>query len=213
MITFSAAEALRRQGYAPVPVPFGDRSPPGPWAVYQLLTASENKNDGIGILTTCPPGRGLGAAILLPRDTFVCALDVDVRNRRIAAEIDAVIDSHLRWTNGSTASPRRVASDGATLRVFALEGEPFSNVFTCRYRFPDDRGSAYTFRPHKVEVISVNGYFVASGTDDADRPYVWQGGDLLSVPRSALPVLNASTARELIDAVEDALVHHGGKRV
>jgi hypothetical protein len=41
------------------------------------------------------------------------------------------------------------------------------------------------------------------------QPYTWQSGDLLTVPRSSLPVLNADAARALIEEVETVFEKHG----
>jgi hypothetical protein len=136
---------------------------------------------------------------------------VDVRDRKVAAEIDAMVRERLQWAEGvEPKSPYRVASDGTKFRPFALTvSDAFSTLLTQRYLFPGDKSRSYEFVPHSASIISRAGFFVVSGNDASGRAYVWKGGDLLTVPRSALPILDAAGAYALIDDLETILRTRG----
>ena len=204
--TFADAPAFRAAGYVPCGWNWGASAPTGPWKKFRLDGASADS--GIGILCTAPPNFNSRAAVE-PRveNTYCAALEVNVFDKKAAAQIDALVLGKLRWVDGvaSRLSPVRVASDATTLRPFALTGRAFPRMSTRPFVLSRDNHRAVTFRPHQATWLCAEAAFCVSGWDFAKKPFEWHGRALPSVTRAQLPTIDANAARDLLGAVEAIL--------
>jgi hypothetical protein len=217
--TFADASRYIADGYAPVPVRFGKSRPTiGPWLNYRFnpshADALRYGNEGVGLICASMPVTG-GVGLNTVAATWLAAISIDVRDKKLAAEIDALVLKRLRWRDSVTGvSPVRVSSsDSTTLRPFALapDATPFSTRRTHPYYLPGDKPRSYEFRPHHVEILSRGSMFVASGLDSAGVPFTWRNGDLTAVPRSQLPIMDGAATDSIIEEIE-ALLETRGKQ-
>jgi hypothetical protein len=205
-LTYADAEKYRACGYAVAPVAWGESSPPGAWARYQILNYGEIYNDwGVAAFCYMPPAQHVGGITLNDaRATWLAALRVSARTKKLAAEIDTVIAKHV-----AGRPPVRHDSDGGRLWPFALGGEAFQRMATRCYSIPGEKVKPYESRPNFADVISAGECIVLSGNDADGVPYTWKHGDLTTCRRDQLPTLNATVAAALIRELEDCFDRHG----
>lgn len=169
-------QAVWANGFRPIPVRTKDKAPSG--------------RDWPGDARQDPPPCAAPDAKPTPwaqSTGILCdglrAVDVDVDDPEIVSRIRAELTSNLG------AAPMRVRKGSARILVVyrAAEGEPKKRVL---------KGTA-----GKVEILGHGQQFVADGIHpDGDR-YAWDGTDLLTTPRSALPAVTEAQ----IDALFIAL--------
>jgi hypothetical protein len=205
-LTYADAEKYRARGYAVAPVAWGEAIPPGPWGRYQILNYGEIYNDwGVAAFCYMPPAQHEGGITLeAARATWLAALRVSARTKKLAGEVDSVIAKHV-----AGRPPVRHDSDGGRLWPFALEGEPFLRLTTRSYSVAGEKVKPYESRPNFAEIISAGECIVLSGNDADGVPYTWKNGDLTTVRRDQLPVMNVSGAAALIRDLEDCFDRHG----
>lgn len=208
-VTYSNAGKFIAMGYAPIPVAFGHSMPRiGGWSTYVHSDSHMKRHaaDGVGIMCAQMPSPvlGVGAAAL----THVAALEIDVRDKTLAAELERVILKHLVFRDGATgASPVRVNStDLSTLRPFALTTHPYSRRKTREYYLQGDKHTRFDYKPHKAELHMRGGVFLASGLDAAGKPFTWRNGDLTSVHHDALPILDGTPSMGKFVSTADLLM-------
>lgn len=184
-----AAHAMKENGYAACPVPWGESRPSKSFYVsasFGLTWNPDTASMGVGVF--------LG---LNPADSSTWLSFVEISgDPELVAHADAVIVARLG------AGMLRVAGDGTRLRLYrqpawdrlasekkyTVSPEPFVAGRSIQLRF----GSA--------------GAVVVSGTDANGNAYRWPDGSPLTVKRSALPELNGSAVdHRLRAAVGDAL--------
>ena len=187
------APQLVEQGYLPVPLFYGEKNPcvAEEWQHYRfqpkhVAGAFSFKNSGTGIL--CGE---------------VVALDIDVRNAALAAEIEALAEKELG------KAPRRIGAAPKVLRIYRTDS-PFPHINGKQFVLTGDDYTAPGYKMHKVEVLGLGRQFVAYNIHpDTGKPYAWNGaGDPLSVPAGELVTVTETKMRKFIDKVNALLVKH-----
>ena len=182
------AGQLVANGYRPLPIPVGKKSPGiegWPDFVYR---DTEHGYDTWGTGILC------GAIV---------GLDIDVRIPEIAAQMRAYAEENLGL------APARIGQAPKVLLVYQVLGDPFTKLQTASYRLagdePDDDA-------HKVEVLAKGQQFVGWNIHQkTKRPYTWNGhGDLLS--RSAAQ-LSEVTREQLLEYIQwaDGILSAAGR--
>jgi hypothetical protein len=118
-------------------------------------------------------------------------------DRKLGAEIAAVIE------RVAGSGPTRI--EGVeTLRVFKLEWpqQPFMARRLAPMHLPKERHTELTYRPHRVEVLSMASWLNVTGGR-------WQGGALPEIHRDALPALTVEQAARITDEVETLFNQRG----
>jgi hypothetical protein len=189
----SSAAAIAENGYSVLPLKPGQKRPiPSGWQDYQYKPDDENTfpaKAGIGLLTKNQP-----------------ASDNDCKVPAIADEINKIVEEEFG------PGPVRVGQAPKTLRIFSLDGEPFTKIQTEVYWLDGDPqvGSA-GYTGHKFEFLGNGQQAVAFGIHpDTKQPYLWNvQGDPLTVPVGLLPTVSAQQAMALKDKVEKILKGYG----
>jgi hypothetical protein len=190
VVTFDTiATVLVENGYRPIPVPFGKKGGGlTNWQKYQFAAGDLEKFNGwgVGILTANTP-----------------AIDIDVRDAVHVAALDALIKPN--WSSDIArmigASPLRIGAAPKMLRVYQLDGEPFSKLATRGFVLPGDDTKAPGYRPHKVEILAGGQQFVAFNQHPTTgKPYDWgnSGMSPLQIAHQYLPRLSYVAAAALI---------------
>jgi len=183
------AAAIAANGYAPLPIWPGQKKPSvrREWQNYRfkeddLATYAAH---GIGILTRNTP-----------------AVDIDVRDARIARKLDRLVTRTLG------VAPERIGLPPKSLRVYRLSGKPFGKLATGDYHLPGDAPGA---KAHKVEILADGQQFVAySNHKDTGKPYNWNGdGNPLITSVQDLPPITEQQAKALIAAADRLLAKYG----
>lgn len=182
------AAQLAENGYEPLPLHFGQKRPCAGegWSHYKFQQRDLRRFAAAGTGILC--GRAVG-------------LDIDVRDERLAAKLEALAEERFG------PAPRRIGQPPKVLRVLQAEA-PFAKMATQGYRLP---GEGPEDKTHRVEILASGQQFVAYNKHpDTCRPYEWNGvGDPLSVPIGLLPMISEASAREFIAAAEKLLAEHG----
>jgi putative DNA primase/helicase len=182
------AGRLAENGYRPLPLIFGQKCPAAGegWPRYEF-----NKSD---LERYASAGTGL-----LCGD--VVALDIDVRDKKLAGELDALAEQRFG------AAPRRIGQPPKALRLLRAEAS-FTKRATRGYRLPGDGPED---KAHRVEVLARGQQVVAFNEHpDTHKPYTWNGaGDPLTVPIGLLPTCSEAQAREFVAAADALLAQHG----
>jgi hypothetical protein len=182
------AARLAENGYAPLPLHFGDKLPCAGygWQNYKLTPEDLRRysNRGTGILC----GKVVG-------------LDIDIRDPALSAQLEAIAEDMFG------PAPRRIGQAPKVLRILQAE-QPFSKVQTRDYRL---HGDGPEEKAQKVEVLATGQQFVAYNKHPVThQAYQWNGiGDPLTVPIGMLPVMSEVRAREFVAIAEKLLAQHG----
>jgi hypothetical protein len=202
--------SLRSNHYAITAADPHTRRPYGAFAVFQPSDAPERHDNYCACLCVPPPAYGWGAPFDHVERYRIAALFVDVRHRKVAEEIEAVIAQRIVWPSSARVQPLRVAEDGSTLRLYQLppRADGYSGPRSLAYTLPGD--AAYG-EPHTVRVLCVGEFFTVSGPL-AERPevgYQWRPG-LDAAHHDALPLIpDIAAASVLVNACEGVLRRHG----
>jgi putative DNA primase/helicase len=128
----------------------------------------------------------------------IVAIDIDVRDPAIAAELETLAQDML----GTTRLKRIGENPKCALCYRTLQ--PFRKIQTDEFYFPE-RGRA------RVEVLASGQQFVGFGIHPGTMAaYYWPDKMPLDVPASDLPVVDADRIREFIERAEQILQHAGG---
>jgi Bifunctional DNA primase/polymerase, N-terminal/Family of unknown function (DUF5906)/Primase C terminal 1 (PriCT-1) len=182
------AAQLTENGYSPVPLHFGQKRPCAGdgWQHYRFTETDTERfaHAGVGILC----GKVVG-------------LDIDVRDPKLAAELDALAEQMFG------PAPKRVGQAPKVLRVLQAIA-PFSKIVSRSYRL---NGDGPDEKIHRVEILATGQQFVAYNIHpDTGQPYTWNGvGDPRTVPIGCLPVITEQSAREFVAAAEKLLAQYG----
>jgi hypothetical protein len=211
--TFASEAAFRAMGYWPAPCPWGESAPVGHWNKYASRLDEQTAPMGVSIV--CGAWEIVAAEGHVMRNSWCAALCVETHDKRLARDIDAVVQSHLVYRDGvERASPVRTDSGKpSTLRPFALAPgvNPLHPCETRPYYLPKDPPKSVNFTPHRASIVSAGASFVASGICSDGSPFQWLGGDLTTVHRDSLPILTQESARALLDAIEARIEAVGGQ--
>jgi AAA domain/Primase C terminal 2 (PriCT-2)/Bifunctional DNA primase/polymerase, N-terminal len=187
------AQRLIEQGYRPLPIHYGKKNPnvTHNWTEYtfqrkDIAGRFSHRNDGTGILT----GK-------------VTAADIDIRNKEVAAIIEALAEKMLG------KAPRRIGLAPKVLRIYKTD-VPFPKITSNEVTLPGDDVKAPGYKKHRVEILGVGQQFVAYNQHpDTGKPYIWNGeGDPLTVPVADLVSVTEAQMREFIDKVNAILKEH-----
>jgi hypothetical protein len=187
------AQALVDQGYRPLPIHYGKKNPSlaHDWTEYtfnrkHVAGRFSHKNDGTGILTG-----------------EVTAADIDIRNKKISAIIEALAETMLG------KAPRRIGLAPKVLRIYKTD-VPFAKITSNEVTLAGDDVKAPEYKKHRVEILGVGQQFVAFNMHpDTGKPYTWNGdGDPLTVPVADLVTVTEKQMREFIDEVNKILKSH-----
>jgi putative DNA primase/helicase len=123
------------------------------------------------------------------RTKYAPAVDIDIYDATMAERIEGA----LRATVSQPSLLRRIGKPPKRLVPFRCD-VPFAKIIA-KFKAPGDDKTIHT-----IEVLADGQQYIAEGDHpDTGQPYRWEGGDLLSVPREQLPLLNEATARHFID--------------
>jgi putative DNA primase/helicase len=167
-----------KAGYEPLPC-IGKRPAPASWPTIPIdldtpatWSAAYPNATNTGIRTRRAP-----------------AVDIDIYDAAMAERIEDV----LRATVSQPSLLRRIGKPPKRLIPFRCD-VPFAKIIA-KFKAPDDDKTIHT-----IEVLADGQQYIAEGDHpDTGQPYRWEGGDLLSVPREQLSLLNEATARHFID--------------
>jgi hypothetical protein len=186
----AVAAKLAENGYRPVPIASGKKYPP--LSKWQEFTYTRESTRHYG---------NCGAGILLGD---VVAIDVDVDDPDAVAEITEELRRRLRI--GDVAEiPCRTGREPRVLLPFRT-AQPYPKRKSASFSMRSTGNEAH------VEVLAKGQQFVAYHVHpETGGPYTWNGGDLLTVPRTELHELNAKQADEVIVAIEAILEQYGDR--
>jgi hypothetical protein len=135
---------------------------------------------------------------------FTPALDIDITNPDAADAVEALMRATLDQQKLGDRILVRTGLPPKRLIPFRTS-TPFSKI-TAKLISADGTGE-------KLEWLADGQQFVCFGIHpDTRQPYTWRGGEPGQVPRSALPLVDETSARSLIDAAADLLVARFGYR-
>ena len=192
-VTWADAPILAKNGYSVEPVPPGMSRPIGAWAVFQ--GASNDASDGVAVIChrLSTPHSGLTAVKAYA--THVVCLVADIRDTKLAAEVDALVAAQF------SGPVRTRAGSSERLRPFRVafgEGSRLRGQ-TKYYVRPDEKAaydSDYEWRGNHVR-LDIGDCFMVSGYD-------WSA-DLRDVTRDELPLLTAPDAEAMFLKIETLL--------
>src|SRR6516165_10471503 len=171
-----------KAGYEPIPC-IGMRPAPAKWP-----TIAIDIDTPINWDVTYPDATNTGI-----RTRHAPAVDIDIYDAAMAERIEDV----LRATVAQETLIKRIGKPPKRLIPFRCE-TPFNKI-KVNFKAPD--GTI-----HKVEVLGDGQQYIAEGIHpDTGQPYIWEGGELISVARSHLPLLDEATARHFIAEVSSTL--------
>ena len=181
-------ETLIDNGYEIIPIAPGTKYPKG---LPNWQTVPSDKGQLKKWLSNGYAGAGVGI-----RTQYTPAVDIDVRDPAIAAQVQAMA---LQVT-GAGYAPERVGAAPKRLLAFRTE-TPFTKVQSAAY--VDESGLE-----HKVEVLGDGQQYVAYAIHpDTGEAYDWGvSGDPEDMPVSELPVLTLEMAREIVRRFETEMV-------
>jgi hypothetical protein len=174
-----------------VPLNWGQKNPAiHNWPNYKFQPDHEGTQqhgaDGTGLLT----------------DNIV-GLDIDVRDPKVAAELEALARRMLG------KAPRRIGAAPKVLVVYRIE-EPIKKMQSTSVSLPGDEPNA---KKHRVEILGKGQQFVAYNVHpETNKPYKWNGaGDPLRIKRDDLPEVTREKLVEFIDEVNAILRKYSRK--
>jgi len=181
------AGQLVANGYRPLPIPIGKKSPSidrWPEFIYQ---DTEHGYDAWGTGILCGS---------------IVGLDIDVR----VPELAELMRAHAESTLG--LAPARIGQAPKVLLVYQVLGEPFTKLQTASYRLPTDQPDDDA---HKVEVLAKGQQFVGWNIHQKTRkPYTWNGhGDLIGTPAAQLSEVTREQLVEYVQWAESTLAAVG----
>jgi predicted P-loop ATPase len=182
------AGQLVANGYRPLPIPLGKKSPGiegWPEFVYQ---DTEHGYDAWGTGILCGS---------------IVGLDIDVREPALAEQMRRHAEENLGL------APARIGQAPKVLLVYQVLGDPFTKLQTASYRLPSDQPDDDA---HKVEVLAKGQQFVGwNRHQKTGKPYTWNGhGDLLDTPVARLSEV---TREQLLDYIQwaDGILSASGR--
>jgi hypothetical protein len=185
------AATLAANGYRPLPIKPGGKYPGfDDWQHFAYAPGCERQY----------PQHGAGVLL-----GDVVALDIDVDDADAAAAIEEAVRAILHI--GDVAQiPRRTGRSPRVLIPFRTP-VPFAKIKSASYTLQSNGHEAH------VEVLAEGQQFCAYHVHpDTQRPYTWNGGgDLLTVPRDALPEITEAQARAIVRAAETILSEWGDR--
>jgi len=181
------ASALVANGYRPVPLRPGEKSPiPKKWPDYTFADGDDRTfaSAGTGLIT--------GAII---------GVDVDVLDQALADRVSEIVVQRLG------PAPERVGQWPKRLFMYRTNA-PFSKKVSSSYRLPNDAPDA---KGHRVEILAQGQQFVAFGVHPGTgKPYSWNGaGNPLTVPAEKLRSISEAQAAALVTEIDAVLAEHG----
>lgn len=172
----TAAAALVRNGYAPVPIKPGTKRP-------DLLSWSKIEIDERTVEDWKSTGRG-GHGVGLRCD-LTPGIDLDISDESVLGDLLDWCDAALGVTCRRTGRPPRV------LLPYRCDA-PFPKISSAKYESPDGN-------THQIEILGKGNQFVAFAIHpDTNKPYAWEGGDPLRIPAVDLPTLTPEMGWALI---------------
>jgi hypothetical protein len=130
------------------------------------------------------------------------AIDIDIYDDIMATQIE----SALRACFPQQELLLRIGQRPKRLVPFRCE-VPFNKI-TLKFKAPDGNAG------HKIEVLGDGQQFIADGVHpDTGNAYTWPAGDLLSIPREKLPLLNEAMARQIIAQAKEIMTAGGWTEV
>jgi putative DNA primase/helicase len=185
------AARLVANGYEPIPIKRGLKHPGFTgWQGFAYIAGCEESfpKHGAGILGKTTP-----------------AVDIDVNDPDAVHAITEAIREICGLADGAEIACRT----GRAPRVlipFRCD-PPIKKMKSAEFRLQHDQPGD---KPSHVEILGDGQQFVAYHIHpETRRPYAWNGCDLLTTPRSALPSLTKDTARRIIAGAEHILCEFG----
>jgi hypothetical protein len=130
------------------------------------------------------------------------AVDIDIHDDAMAAQIETALRARFPQQELLV----RIGQWPKRLVPFRCE-VPFKKMLV-RFKAPDDD------TVHKIEVLGDGQQFIADGVHPVTgKAYTWQAGDLLSIPRERLPLLNEAMAHQFIAQAEEIMTAAGWTEV
>ena len=182
------APLLVKNGYRPLPLPFGQKGPKLPdWQHYEFAAGDEHRYAGAGTGLIC------GELVVV---------DSDVYNPALADQIASLAEEMLG------DAPTRVGLAPKSAMLYRVEGEPFKKLTTHAYRLPGEDPQS---KPHRVEILAEGQQLVAFNTHpDTGKAYRWIGGrSPLTVPFSRLRAVSLPQVQEFRREADSVLAAHG----
>ena len=187
--------AYNEAGYAPVPLCGGRPAVAGIFSNNPSWRYVHGDDDrfadcSVGLLCSARPLSGAGgpATLAACSSTWVAGIRWETTDRKLGAEISAVVER--------IAGPGPTRIEGAeTLKVFKVD-KPFIVRRLAPQYFPKEQHTALSYRPHRLEVLSMATWLNVSGGK-------WTGGALPDVRREDLPTLMHEQADRITTEIED----------
>jgi hypothetical protein len=127
------------------------------------------------------------------------AVDIDIYDAAMADRLEELLRSIVL----QQSLLRRIGKPPKRLVPFRCE-TPFSKI-KVKFKAPGDEKTIHT-----LEVLADGQQFISEGIHpDTGQPYVWEGGELLSVARGHLPLLDETTARRFIAEARAIMIDAG----
>jgi hypothetical protein len=183
-----AAPRLAKNGYRPLPLPFGKKGPNFKgWRQYEFSAGDKRRHAGAGTGLLCGD---------------LVAVDIDVYDRTLAHKIASLAGEVLG------EAPTRVGLAPKSARIYRVKGKPFKKLKTHAYRLAGEDPQS---KPHQVEILADGQQLVAFNLHpETRRPYRWiEGRSPLTVPLSRLRSVSLHQAEEFLRRADTALATHG----
>ena len=116
------------------------------------------------------------------------AVDIDVYDSVMATQLEVALRAYF------PKQPLLVRFGNSPKRLIPFRCEVPFRKMAVLFKAPGDDKTI-----HKIEVLGDGQQFIADGVHpDTRKDYTWKDGDLLSVPRESLPLLDETIARRFI---------------
>jgi RecA-family ATPase len=177
-----------KAGYEPIPC-VGKRPAPANWSKMSIDIDAPPAWDA-----TYPNATNTGI-----RTRRAPAVDIDIYDAVMADRIEDA----LRATVVPQSLRRRIGKPPKRLIPFRCE-TPFAKI-RVKFRAPGDDKTIHT-----IEVLADGQQYIAEGIHpDTGQPYVWEGGELLTVARGHLPLIDEAMARRFIAEASAMMIAAG----
>jgi hypothetical protein len=194
--------AYNAAGYAPVPLRGGRPAVAGvfsnnPSWRYAHGEDARFADCDVGLLCSARPLSGASgpATLAACSSTWIAGIRWETSDRKLSTEISTLVDQ----TAG--VGPTRI--EGAeTLRIFKVD-QPFVPRRLTPVYFPKERYRELTYRPHRLEALSLSAFIHISGG-------TWARGALPDVHRDQLPTLTSEQTDSIVAGVEKLFNQRGG---
>jgi Family of unknown function (DUF5906)/Primase C terminal 2 (PriCT-2)/Bifunctional DNA primase/polymerase, N-terminal len=186
------APLMDANGYPVLPVPLRAKEPGfNGWTGYQYKAQDLKLHAGRGI------------SILTGK---VIALDIDVRNAKTVAEIEALAEKMLG------TAPRRIGAAPKVARLYRV-AKPIKKITGTEYVMPGDSFNARSYKPHKIEILGQGQHLNCFNIHQmTDKPYRWNGaGDPTTVKAADLVLVAPKKIETFVRDAEAIIEKHGGK--